>query len=240
MSTNIKPPKLEFFITPPHACPYLARDDAQTIFLSPEIYPDKKLYSNLINKGFRRSGEHIYQPHCKNCNQCLSIRIPVDEFKFSRSQKRCLKRKSQFTVQTVPAKFTQQYYHLFDKYISLRHRDGEMYPTSTRQFKEFLLSDWLEIQFMDFTDIKTGKLVATAVFDQVDDGLSAFYTFFDPEYEKFSLGKMAILSLIELTKSLGLPYLYLGYWVKDSAKMTYKGEYRPMQCYILDKWIKLL
>ena len=239
MSNQIKPTQLSFFITPPYDCPYLKAEFAKTIFLSPDIHADKMLYSALINQGFRRSGEHIYRPHCDNCQSCISVRIPVNQFVFNKQQRRTLKKAKCFSARTEPAKFNQQHFQLFDKYISERHKDGDMYPTSPQQCKEFLLNDWIESSFLNFTDPQNKNLVATAVFDQVDDGLSAVYTYFDPDYSKFSPGRLGILKLIELARQLNLPYVYLGYWIKDCDKMAYKGLYRPLECFVNGSWITL-
>jgi len=239
MSSQIKPTQLNFFITPAHACPYQSDKKARTLFLSPEVNTDSYLYSTLINQGFRRSGEHIYRPHCGDCKDCISVRVPTAEFKPGKGQKRTLKNSPLFYTEIVPARFNQQYYQLFDKYISTRHSDGDMYPTSPHQFREFLLSDWLECNFLNFYNIKDNKLVSTAVFDVVEDGLSAVYTFFDPDYARFSLGRLAILKLIKHAKANKLPYLYLGYWIKNSPKMDYKSEYRPIQCFVNQRWVQL-
>ena len=239
MSSQFNPNQLSFFITPPHECPYLANQQSKTIFLSPEIHSDQLLYTALINQGFRRSGEHIYRPNCDDCKACISVRIPVDKYQLSRNEKRALKKSKIFRTQIAPATFNQQHYLLFDRYISERHRDGDMFPTSPRQYKEFILSDWLETSYLNFIDIKSNKLVATAVFDKVNDGLSAVYTYFDPDYESYSLGKVAILNLIEMAKLNGLPYLYLGYWIKDCQKMSYKGQYRPLECFVENRWVEI-
>ncbi|WP_444994033.1 arginyltransferase [Aliikangiella sp. IMCC44359] len=236
MSNQIKPIKLNFFLTPPHTCPYISEEEAQTLFLSPEVHTDTLLYSALIDKGFRRSGEHIYRPHCKSCNACISIRIPVEKFKLNKQQKRCLKKATIFNYKTEPAHFNQLHYQLFDKYISTRHQDGDMYPTSVHQYKEFLLTDWLESNYLNFFDIKEQKLVATCVYDNVNNGVSAVYTYFDPDYSRYSLGRLAILKLIEIAKQNSLDYVYLGYWIKSSQKMAYKGEYRPLECFVNDEW----
>lgn len=239
MSNSIKPVGLTFFLTPPHACPYLSDEQSQTLFLSPEILTDTLLYSALINKGFRRSGEHIYRPHCAQCNACISVRVPVEKFVASKQQLRCLKKGKKFAKSISVAQFSQQQYQLFDRYISVRHNDGDMYPTSSKQFKEFLLADWLECEFLIFTDIVKQKMIATCVYDKVNNGLSAVYTYFDPDYSRYSLGRLAILSLIELAKRQQLDYVYLGYWIKNSQKMAYKGEYRPLECFVNDEWVYL-
>jgi arginine-tRNA-protein transferase len=239
LSHQIKPTQLSFFITPPHACPYLKEETAKTVFLSPDIHPDKPLYSALINQGFRRSGEHIYRPQCDSCQSCISIRIPVSQFKPNKQQKRTLKKAIGLSMSVTPAHFNQQHFQLFDRYISERHKDGDMYPTSPNQYKEFLLNDWIECNYLNFIDPMNQKLVTTAVYDQVEDGLSAVYTYFDPDYSKYSPGRLAILKLIDLAKQQNLPYVYLGYWIKNCDKMAYKGDYRPIECFVKDRWVNL-
>jgi arginine-tRNA-protein transferase len=231
--------QLPLLITPEHPCPYLDDQQAKTIFVSPEVEFNPTLYSALANQGFRRSGEQVYRPHCDNCQACISTRVPVNQFKATRSQKRCAKRFNQFRFEIKPARSSKQHFALFENYINQRHSDGDMYPTSEKQFKEFLLCDWVECYFLDFIHLESNQLVATAVFDQLQDGLSAVYTFFNPDYEKLSLGKVAILYLIELTKQHQLDYLYLGYWIKQSPKMAYKGQYRPIECFVNQGWTQL-
>ena len=239
MSNAIKPIPISFYLTTPHRCPYLEDEFAQTLFLSPEIEANEHIYSQLIRQGFRRSGEHIYRPQCQACQACISVRIPVAKFAFSRSHKRCLKKCSHFSLSQRAGEFDQEHYQLYDRYISVRHSDGDMYPTSRRQYKEFLLSSWISVQYIDFRDPVTRKLIATSVFDDLGDGLSAIYTFFDPDYSRFSLGQYAILKLIQLVREFEKPFLYLGYWIKNSPKMAYKGNYRPLECFVNNNWVQL-
>jgi len=242
--TNHKPPptdaqQLQFYITPAHECPYLAQKKSKTVFLNPELAPDQKVYRWLIDNGFRRSGDHIYRPQCDDCNECVSVRIKVENFLPNKQQKRCAKKGKGFITKIYPASFDKEHYRLFENYINARHQDGDMYPTSEKQYKDFVLSDWINTQFIDFIEPTTGRLVACCVFDQLESGLSAIYTFYDNEYAKFSLGRLAVLTLIENSIRLKLPYVYLGYWIKNCQKMSYKGEYRPIECFINQRWIHL-
>ncbi|MGX5174141.1 arginyltransferase [Aliikangiella sp. IMCC44653] len=239
MASQFKPTQLSFYLTPAHDCPYLPQQLSKTMFLSPEVPNDTLLYTALINKGFRRSGEHIYRPHCDTCQACISVRVPSFQFKPNKQQRRCLKGASKFRVSHEPAHFNQTHYQLFENYINARHKDGDMYPASAKQYQEFLLTDWLDCRYLNFYDIQSQQLVACCVYDQVDDGLSAVYTFFDPAYAKFSLGRLAILKLIELCKQQLSDYVYLGYWIKNSQKMAYKGEYRPLECFVNEQWVIL-
>lgn len=231
--------KIPLYTTPEHDCPYLPDKQAKTLFLTPEVQANKSVYQALIANGFRRSGDHIYRPHCETCNACISVRLPVKLFKPNKQQRRCFKKGQRFTTQNRPAVYDDEHYQLFERYLSIRHRDGDMYPTSPAQFKEFVLCDWLETQFLDFYDPLTSMLIATSVYDILDDGLSAVYTFFDPDYHKFSPGRLALLQLIEQAKIAEMPFVYLGYWIKNCQKMSYKGEYRPSECFVNNQWILL-
>lgn len=230
---------LQAYITPEHDCPYLPNMQAKTVFLSPEIQPNPTIYSLLIDQGFRRSGDHIYRPNCDDCQACIPVRVSCNSFTPSKQQKRCFKKGQRFSCSSQPAKFSQQHYQLFERYISERHHDGDMYPTSEKQFKEFVLCDWLNTQFLNFYEPTTGQLIACCVYDQLATGLSAIYTFFDPDFSKFSPGRLAVLTLIERCKSKKLSYVYLGFWIKDCQKMSYKGEYRPIECFNNDRWVIL-
>lgn len=231
--------QLDFYITPEHECPYLADRQSQTVFLNPEIHPQIEIYQWLINRGFRRSGDHIYRPHCNGCKACISVRISSETLLLSKQQRRCVKKGNHFSSKIQPARFDQEHYHLFESYIDARHQDGDMYPTSEKQYKNFVLSDWANTYFLDFIDPNTGKLIACCVFDQLSNGLSAIYTYFDVAYSKYSLGRLAILKLVEHSRALELDFVYLGYWIKGCQKMSYKGEYRPLECFMDDRWIYL-
>ena len=230
---------LNFYVTPPHDCSYGKEQQAGTLFLSPEIQPQEGFYELLINKGFRRSGDHIYRPHCEGCKECISVRIKAIDFIPSKQQRRCAKKGKRFSQKISPAKFDEEHYQLFEKYINARHKDGDMYPASVKQYEEFLFCDWLNTQYLDFIEPTTGKLIACCVFDELKSGLSAIYTFFDPEYSKFSPGRLAVLSLIERNILLEKEFVYLGYWVNSCQKMSYKGEYRPIECFTNEQWVGL-
>lgn len=240
MSESFEPKPLTLYTTPPHDCSYLPDLQAKTLFLSPSIQINQPIYTLLSNLGFRRSGDHLYRPHCENCHACVPVRIPVDRFKPNKQQKRCQKNGAKFRSEITPAIFDMHYFQLFEKYINKRHVDGGMYPTSPQQYMDFLLNSWAKTQYLSFYSYDTNQLVAVAVFDLLDDGVSAVYTYFDPDYEKYSLGRLAVLSLIEHAQNLSLPYVYLGYWIKNCQKMSYKGQYRPLDCFVGERWITLL
>ncbi|MFT6734597.1 MAG: arginyl-tRNA--protein-N-Asp/Glu arginylyltransferase [Polaribacter sp.] len=239
MSIKNKPITLSFFVTPPHECAYGKDQQASTLFLTPEIKPQEGFYQLLIEKGFRRSGDHIYRPHCEGCKECISVRLNVNDFLPNKQQKRCGKKGKRFTQRVSPAIYDEAHYLLYEKYIETRHKDGDMYPPSVAQYKDFLFCDWMNTQYLDFIEPTTGKLIACCVFDELKTGLSAIYTFFDPEYSKFSPGRLAVLSLINKAKYDKLQYVYLGYWINSCQKMSYKGEYRPIECFSNQNWVVL-
>lgn len=227
---------LKLFQTSPHPCSYLD-EWATTVFIDPDATVDQALYSQLSRHGFRRSGRHLYRPHCESCRQCILSRIPVADFEFNRSQKRCLKRNGDVRVEVDEATDFSLDYPLYARYISERHRDGDMYPPSEEQYRSFLSAEWGVTRFGRF--YQDERLIAVSVFDVLDDGLSAVYTFFDPREHQRSLGNFAILWQIEQTRKLGLDHLYLGYWIRDCQKMSYKIHFRPLQLFIDNRWLTL-
>ena len=228
---------LDFYLTPPHPCSYLDRSDAQTLFADPRRIITSTAYQQLSAQGFRRSGGHLYRPRCNHCNACIAVRIPISGFRPTRAQRRTSKRNQDLTVQIEPARFTPRHYQVYERYISMRHTDGDMYPASEDQFKSFLLCAWADTQFVCL--YRGEQLLSVAVTDQLDDGLSAVYTFFEPTESARSLGVFSILQQIEQCKRQGLAHLYLGYWIKESPKMAYKSQYRPLQMFIEGRWLTL-
>jgi len=181
----------------------------------------------LCEYGFRRSGGQVYRPRCVDCNACIPVRVMAGEFVPNRQQKRNLKHNADLTLHIAKPRFTEEYYHLYSRYIEYRHADGDMYPATPEQFSNFLLC---ELPFARFYEFRLGeRLLAVAVTDELPRGLTAVYTFYDPDEEKRSLGRFAILSQINQCKRLGLPALYLGYSISQCRKMNYKTEYQPVQ-----------
>ena len=229
---------LKVYTTYPHSCSYLRDEEATTLFVDPRQHVDQKLYSKLSVLGFRRSGNHIYRPHCAQCNACIPSRIPVAEFAPGRGQKRIWQRNQDLRVVTTDDINDDAAFDLYHRYISLRHADGDMYPPDREQYEAFLNSVWDCTRYVRFYD--QGRLIAVAVVDSLEDGLSAIYTFFDPQADKRSLGVFAILWEVELAREMGLDYLYLGYWIRDCQKMSYKADYRPLQIYVNGHWTTLI
>lgn len=227
--------ELQFYATPVHPCSYISGKQAKTLFVDPKISLNAYSYSELTDLGFRRSGQHVYRPHCESCKACMSTRIPISQFRFSKSQKRVLSTNSDLAVHIARPEITDEIYHLYAKYIHQRHYDGDMYPPTREQFESFLARSDQETYFLQF---RCGeKLMAVAVVDQLAQGLSAIYTFYDPDEHKRSLGKLAILKQIQITAAQKLPYLYLGYWIKGCNKMDYKTQYRPLEILKDGQWV---
>ena len=229
--------QLQFYATPEHSCSYLENRQAKTIFVDPDADLDKRDYSTLSDLGFRRSGNHIYRPHCDSCSACISARIPVELFQPSKSQKRVLNLNQDIQTYSHTPTYNDEYYALYERYIRVRHSDGDMHPTSREQFESFLVQSQYNTRFIEFRTDQT--LVGVAVVDYLEHGISAIYTFFDPDQQHRSLGKLAILKQIQLARSEGLPFLYLGYWVKNCHKMAYKADYYPIQLLIAGHWVHL-
>ncbi len=229
---------LKVYTTYPHSCSYLPEQEATTLFVDPRTPMSGTLYSQLSLLGFRRSGSHLYRPNCGSCSACIPARVPVKRFEAKRTQRRTFKRNADLSVVELEDINSDEIFSLYRRYIEARHHDGDMYPPSRDQYQSFLSSEWGVTRFYGF--MLDGELVGVAVADQLDDGLSAIYTFYDPELQERSLGTFAVLWQIECTKELGLDYLYLGYWIKECQKMAYKIQYRPLELYINGSWVELL
>ena len=228
---------VKFFITPLHKCSYLPRQDAITLFADPKAEVNQNLYSDLSEMGFRRSGNYLYRPHCRQCAACIPVRIPCDIFAQSRKQRRVIKKNADLKITAVDPVYSEEHYQLYQSYIEQKHRDGDMYPPSPEQYASFLLSDWGNTVFFEFRD-DSNQLLAVSVCDILENGISAVYTFYDVNEPKRSLGVMAVLWQIEEAKKRGLSSVYLGYWIKECQKMSYKTDYRPLEMLIDDHWVQ--
>lgn len=231
-----QPPRagLGFFLTPPHKCGYLPGRNAVTIFVDPRRRPNVATYSMLSQHGFRRSGDHVYRPQCPACNACVPVRVPVHDFQPRRAQLRTLRINKDVVL--VPKKpiFQREHYALYQRYITHRHAGGSMENPDPDSYLEFLTAQWSETTFYEFR--VDSRLLAVAVVDHLDDGLSAVYTFFDPHETRRSLGRLAILKEIEIARALQVRWLYLGYWISACHKMSYKTEYRPLEYFRAGQW----
>jgi len=227
--------KLNFFASTPEPCSYLDNRKAVSAFANPHMDMDMGTYNDLIQHGFRRSGGYIYRPHCPNCQECISVRIPVKQHQLSRNEQRVIRRNSDVNISSIQGKFREEHFDLYRRYINHRHNEGSMANPSKADYHRFLICDWTETLFFEFR--KHRQLIAVAVSDVMSTGLSAVYTFFDPDYESRSLGHFAILEQIKEAQTRDLEFLYLGYWIKECNKMSYKRRYRPLEGYINDQWL---
>jgi arginine-tRNA-protein transferase len=229
---------LKIFPTGMHPCSYLPGLIARNAVVDPDYEMTPKVYDYLIQNGFRRSGEQVYRPYCHTCEECVTTRIPVTEFRRSRSQKRNWKLNSDLIVEINTANFRQEYLSLYQYYLESRHESQDHVGV-----EKFLLADWCDIHFIEFYALNESdekKLIGVAVTDVVQSGLSAVYTFFDPEEGKRrGLGSYAILWQIEYAIKQKLDYVYPGFWIKDCRKMNYKTRFQPIEGLQKGKWITL-
>ncbi len=232
MSIQSDPPKL--YLSAPHPCPYIEPETASTVLLDPNYPMDNSLFSILIKAGFRRSGDTIYRPHCRNCNACVSVRIPAREFRPNRSQRRTWDRNSDLTTSLVPAEFSDEHFDLYCRYQRWRHTGDIMDHSDPERYREFMVESSVETVFIEYR--LEGELVALSVCDLPEDGMSAVYTFFDPMMPKRSLGTFAILKQIEYVGNMDLDWLYLGYWIDGCRKMSYKTQFRPIFGFVKKEW----
>lgn len=228
---------LKLFATQPHPCSYLEGEEATTLFIDPSATIDQSLYTQLSELGFRRSGGHLYRPHCEQCQACISCRIPVADFEPNRTQRRCWRRNEDLELRFTDRIDTEEHYQLYADYINTRHRDGDMYPPSRSQYESFLSHEWGLTHYIEFR--LDGRLLGVAVCDRLEHGLSAVYTFFDGREQRRSLGVFGILAQIERARTLGLEHVYLGYWIKQCQKMEYKTQYRPLELLVNRRWVRL-
>jgi len=224
---------MKFGITTPFTCSYLPEQEERLLVFMSDTQPTIGEYDFLIGAGFRRSGTQVYRPHCSSCNACESIRLPVNTFTASKSQKRIMKRNQDLKIR-ISHSDQPEYYPLYESYINQRHADGSMYPATLEQYQGFVLSPWNNALFIEI--YANDELIGVAVTDNLASSLSALYTFFKPGEQQRSLGTFAILQQIELAKSLNKPFLYLGYQIDTCQKMSYKQNFLPHERFFDDKW----
>ena len=220
-------------LTQKQECNYLPNEQEQLFIVSDNEALDATFYQTLLELGFRRSGNQVYRPNCINCQQCQSLRLPVQQFHLSKSQRRILKKNLDLVV-----KFTSQAhehsYELFKRYVDSMHKDGGMYPANTEQYNSFANCNWLRVEFMEI--YLDGNLIAVGVMDPLPNAISAVYFYYDPDYQSRSLGTYAILMQIEHLKSINKECLYLGYQIDACAKMNYKSRFLPHQRLLGEQW----
>jgi arginine-tRNA-protein transferase len=227
---------LRMFLTTEYSCSYLPERWARNLVADPTA-TDDRLYSQLAAFGFRRSGDHVYRPHCRSCMACRSLRIPVERFRPNRGQRRISARNQDLQIRVLEAEFLDEHFDLFARYIRARHAGGGMDPASPENYWAFVTSRWCPTWLCEFR--RDRELLAVAVVDRLDDGLSAVYTFFDPLQDGRSLGTHAILWQIAEARRQELHWVYLGYWVEHCGKMAYKARFTPHEIFVAERrgWV---
>lgn len=218
---------IQLYLTAPYPCSYLPGLEARSQVATPAFLIDTRVYSELVRHGFRRSGTFTYRPRCDHCRQCVPARVVVAEFQPARSQRRSWKQHGNLQVNLLPLQDKPEYFELYSRYQKTRHADGGMSDDNPEQYRNFLLQSHVDTLLVEFRE--NGVLRMVSIVDVLDDGLSAVYTFYDPDVAHASFGTFNVLWQIELCRKLELPYLYLGYWIRDSRKMEYKARFHPLQ-----------
>ena len=237
----------QFYLTAPSPCPYLPGMMERKVFTHLVGKRAAALNDMLTQTGFRRSQTIAYRPACENCRGCVSVRVVVDDFKASASQRRILRENADLIGVMAPAKPTGEQYSLFRAYLDERHPDGGMADMSVLDYSMMVEDSHIDTVMTEYrrrgidsflTSRGEGPLVAACLTDRLADGLSLVYSFYDPDENRRSLGAYVILDHIEKARRLGLPHVYLGYWVEGSKKMAYKGAYLPQERLGLNGWVR--
>ncbi|MEL7214788.1 MAG: arginyltransferase [Pseudomonadota bacterium] len=236
---HIHPNMPQFYVTAPQPCPYLAGRVERKLFTSLTGDSADALNDTLSQQGFRRSQNVLYRPSCADCSGCISARIRVADFAPSRSQRRILKRNRDIKRVVGTSWATEEQYALFRTYLDARHATGGMADMDMFEYAAMVEESPVVSRLIEYSLIDEDgdeELTAVCLTDVLGDGLSMVYSFFDPEAPRRSLGSYLILDHIALAAELGLPYVYLGYWVPGSPKMDYKANYRPLEIFYRGAW----
>lgn len=229
----------KFYVTAPSPCPYLDGRTERKVFTELKGADAASLNEALGRVGFRRSQTVVYRPACEGCNACVSVRVRCSDFAASRSQKRILARNSDLLIRRLPPVVTDEQFDLISHYLHSRHGDGSMADMTRAEFVEMVETSPVPTHVFEYRRALDSKLIGVALTDDMDDGLSMVYSFFDPDESARSLGTFMILDHIKESLKLSKPYVYLGYWVAGSSKMDYKRRFRPLERLGPDGWLEM-